>query len=112
MTLNPDMAPSTPALSAREVCQTLREAIFGRRTVTRLSHQSWDEIHDGHFLVDIEGWRLSIYNHCDALDHCEACTAADGRQWSFDSGDRFGTDPVALLSTWEHLTLGQLFKNL
>jgi probable phosphoglycerate mutase len=112
MTLNNCTAQSTPALSAREVCQTLREAIFGRRTLTRLSRQSWDEIHEGHFQVEIEGWRLTLYNHCNALGHCETCTAADGRHWSLDSGDRFGTDPVALLSTWEHQTLEQLFKNL
>ncbi|WP_244970285.1 DUF7693 family protein [Pseudomonas lactis] len=100
------------ALSAREVSQVLREAIFGRSVMSKVGQQSWAHIYSGHFQVDIDGWRMSIYNDCDHLDYCEQCVSPDGRRWSFDSGDRFGTDPVALLSTWEHQTLEQLLKTL
>lgn len=99
-------------LSAREVCQVLREAIFGRSVMSKVSHESWDEIHAGHFQVNVDDWELAIYNNCDQLDYCEQCVSPDGRRWSFDSGDRFGTDPVALLSTWEHQTLEQMLKEL
>lgn len=100
------------ALSAREVSQVLREAIFGRSVMSKVSQQSWAHIHSGHFQVDVDGWRMSIYNDCDQLDYCEQCVSSDGRRWSFDSGDRFGTDPIALLSTWEHQTLEKLLKTL
>ncbi|KAE9642630.1 histidine phosphatase family protein [Pseudomonas sp. PB103] len=105
-------ADAASALSAREVCQVLREVIFGRCGMTKVGQASWDEIYAGHLHIDVDGWRISIYNDCDTLDYCEECFSADGRRWSFDSGDRFGTDQVALLSTWEHQTLEQMLKEL
>nr|WP_282348480.1 hypothetical protein [Pseudomonas sp. PS01301] len=99
-------------LSAREVCQILREVTWGRRTMTKVGDALWDEIYAGHFHMRVDGWELSIYNDCDELDYCEECVSPDGRRWSFDSGDRYGTDPIALLSTWEHQTLEQMLKEL
>ncbi|WP_455710579.1 DUF7693 family protein [Pseudomonas yamanorum] len=99
-------------LSAREVCQLLREVTFGRLTMTKVGQVSWDEVYAGHFVVSVEGWHLSIYNDCGTLDYCEECFSTDGRRWSFDSGDRFGTDPIALLSTWEYRTLERMLKKL
>lgn len=101
-----------PALTAREVCQVLRDAIFGRRAMVRVCVQTWDELYAGMFMIDVEGWSITIFNDCDELDYCEACVSSDGRRWSFDSGDRYGTDPIALLSTWEHQTLESLLKAL
>ena len=107
------ISESTAAeLSAREVCQVLREVIFERRSMTRVGKTSWDEIYAGHFVVSVEGWRISIYNDCDTLDYCEECVSPEGRRWSFGAGDRFGTDPIALLSTWEHQTLERLLTAL
>lgn len=103
---------STSALTAREVCHVLREVAFGRRVMVRASPHTWDELYAGMFMVDIEGWSFTIFNDCDELDYCEACVSTDGRRWSFDSGDRYGTDPIALLSTWEHQTLERLLKAL
>lgn len=99
-------------LSAREVCQVLREVTFERRTMTKVSQASWGEIYAGHFVVSVEGWHISIYNDSNTLDYCEECVSPEGRRWSFDAGDRFGTDPIALLSTWEHQTLERLLKEL
>ncbi|WP_432213849.1 DUF7693 family protein [Pseudomonas graminis] len=99
-------------LSAREIVQVLREVTFEQRTMSRVGTASWAEIHGGHFLVDIDGWQVSLFNDCDTLDYCDECISADGRRWSFHSGDRSGTDPVALLSTWEHQTLERLLKAL
>lgn len=99
-------------LSSREVCQVVREVTLERRTMTTVGQASWEGGYAGHFLVDIDGWQISIFNDCDTLDHCEECISSDGRRWSFDSGDRFGTDPITLLSTWEHQTLDRLLKAL
>lgn len=80
--------------------------------MTKVCEQTWDEVYAGHFTIEIEGCRPSIYNDCDDLDYCEECVAPDGRRWTFYSGDRFGTDPIALLSTWEHQALERLLKEL
>jgi probable phosphoglycerate mutase len=112
--MTPDNVSKNPSgiLTAREVCQVLREVIFERRTMTKVGAQTWDEVYACHFIVDVEGWRITLYNDCDELDYCEECVSPDGRRWRFDPGDRFGTDPVALLSTWEHQTLERRLKTL
>jgi probable phosphoglycerate mutase len=101
-----------PALTARDVSQVLREVIFERRSMTKVGVQTCDEVCACHSIVDVEGWRITIYNDCDELDYCEECLSPDGRRWSFVPGDRFGTDPIALLSTWEHQTLERMLKAL
>lgn len=103
---------SAGELLARDVCQVLREVTFERRTMTKVSQAPWDDIYGGHFVVSVEGWRISIYNDCGTLDYCEECVSPEGQRWSFGGGDRFGTDPIALLSTWEHQTLERLLKAL
>lgn len=100
-----DSGSTARELSAREVRQVLRDAIFGRRAMVGVCAQTWDELYAGMFMVDIEGWSITIFNDCNELDYCEACVNPDARRWSFNSGDRFGTDPMALLSVWEHQTL-------
>jgi hypothetical protein len=112
MTLDEGDEPTRPSLTAREVAQVLREVVFGRSIMTRSCVQTWDEIYAGYFHVNVNGWHISIYNDCDDLDYCEECVATDGRRWVFDSGDRFGTDPIALLWTWEHGTLEQLLRTI
>jgi probable phosphoglycerate mutase len=106
------LTPENVELSAREVLQVLREVTFEQRTMSKLGTASWAEIHAGRFLVDIDGWQVSLFNDGDTLDYCDECISADGRRWSFHSGNRSGTDPVALLSTWEHQTLERLLKAL
>lgn len=109
-----DNASGSPenSFTARDVCQVLREVTFGRRTMAKVGTQTWDEVYACHFIIDVEGWRITLYNDCDELDYCEECTSPDGRRWSFGIGDRMGTDPVALLSTWEHQILERLLKAL
>lgn len=104
--------PPEQALSPREVYQVLKDVALGTRTMTKVGSLSWDEVYACHFEVDIDGWRLSIYNDCDTLDYCDWCVAPHGRRWSFDSTQRFGTDPVELMSTWEHATFERLLKSL
>ncbi|MNM34856.1 hypothetical protein D3C81_455160 [compost metagenome] len=101
---------SPGALTAREVCQVLREVVFERRTMTKVGSQSWEQLYACHSEVDVEGWRITIYNDCDELDYCERCVSPEGLHWIFDSGER--TDPIALLSTWEHQCLEQMLRAL
>ncbi|WP_080637246.1 DUF7693 family protein [Pseudomonas putida] len=101
---------SSGALTTREVCQVLREVVLGRREMTKLGPQSWEQLYACHFEVDVEGWRITIYNDCDELDYCERCVSPDGLCWDFDPGVR--ADPIALLSTWEHQSLERMLKAL
>ncbi|MNO29485.1 hypothetical protein D3C76_193980 [compost metagenome] len=97
-------------LTAREVCQVLREVVLGRRVMSKIGDQTWDEVYACHFVVEVEGWRITIYNDCDELDYCEQAVSPEGQRWHFDSGDR--TDPIGLLSTWEHQLLEKILKDL
>src|SRR5450830_466469 len=96
------------AITAREAYQVLRDIALGVRTMRRLGNQSWVQIPCGLMTVEVEGWVISFYNDCDTLDYCDSCYCPDGRAYVFDSFQRFGTDPVELLSTWEHAQLGRL----
>jgi len=85
------------ALTAREVYQQLRDAALGIRPMTRLqpalsNNLTW---------VEIEGWQLALDVEGKRLHHCEHCQHPDGRHGSLDTWQRYGTDPVSLLSTWE-----------
>ncbi|MNE88359.1 hypothetical protein D3C80_1856620 [compost metagenome] len=77
-----DNAPSV-ALTAREVCQVLvlREVVLGRRTMTKVGSQTWEQLYACHFEIDVEGWRITIYNDCDEVDYCERCVSPEG-DWS------------------------------
>lgn len=103
---------ASAVLSATEVCQILREVTLGRRSMNKVGTQGWDEVYACHFVVDVEGWKITLYNDCDELDYCEECESPDGRRWAFEPGDRDGTDPVALLSTSKHQVLERLLKAL
>lgn len=94
-----------PALTAREVYQQLRDAAQGIRSFKRID----DACESGHVQVDIDGWRLTLDVDAGHLRHCLHGQCPDGREYAFDSGQRFGTDPVSLLSTWE---LAQIERRL
>ncbi|WP_440060420.1 hypothetical protein ACTAB0_14175 [Pseudomonas syringae] len=36
--------------------------------MVRICAQTWDELHAGMFMVDIDGWSVMIFNDCDELD--------------------------------------------
>jgi hypothetical protein len=59
---------SMPQLTVQDVCQVLRDIILERRTVRRACAQSWDEVFSGLFQIEVEGWRLVIFNDCGELD--------------------------------------------
>lgn len=104
------MSP-TP-LTAREAYQVMRDIALGVRNMRRLGTHSWTEIYTGLMAVEVDGWVITFYNDCDTLDYCDSCYCPDGRAYRFDSFQRFGTDPVELLSTWEHAQLEKLLSAL
>jgi hypothetical protein len=103
---------TTSPLTAREVCQLLTEVTLGKRIMTRSSIQSWSEIYHGLMPVEIDGWRLTLFNDCDTLDYCEYCRSPDGRVGTLELWQRDGADPVELLSAWEREQLERLLAGL
>lgn len=83
----------TALLTARDVCQRLREAALGVR-LFNLCPSPGDA---GLMAVDIDGWRLLLEVEGGRLHHCEHCHSPEDGDWYFNA--RYGTDPVNLLST-------------
>lgn len=108
MTLN-----TTSPLTAREVYQVLRDVALGTRIMRSTSSQPLSEIYNGRPMpVEIDGWRLTLFNDGRTLDYCEDCRFPDGRIGSLETWQRYGTDPVELLSGWEREQLERLLNAL
>nr|WP_256345591.1 hypothetical protein [Pseudomonas sp. PD9R] len=103
---------TTPLLPAGEVSQVLTDVALGKRIMMRSTIQSWNEIYHGLMPVEIDGWRLTLFNDCDTLDYCEYCRSPDGRVGTLELWQRDGADPVELLSTREHEQLERLLAAL
>ncbi|MBV4473988.1 DUF7693 family protein [Pseudomonas botevensis] len=93
-------------LTRREVCQQLRDAALGIRPL-QVIHAGTSQVS-----VDIEGWQLQLEFDGQHLHHCSQCRCPDGREWTLDSRQRFGTDPVSLLSTWELAQIEGLLRRV
>lgn len=93
-----------PTLFPREVYQQLRDAAMGVRRLQKLERPEANE----RVWVDIEGWQLLLDFEGNRLHHCERCHHPDGREGSLDTWQRYGTDPVSLLSTWEMAQIERL----
>ncbi|MGF6458058.1 DUF7693 family protein [Pseudomonas frederiksbergensis] len=96
-------------LTALEVCQVLTDVALGTRIMTRAS---WSEIYHGLMTVEIDGWLLTLFNDNGTLDYCDDCRTPDGRIGSLETWQRYGTDPVKLLSGWEREQLERLLNEL
>lgn len=92
------------SISAREVCQRLRDAALGVYLLRVTDPRS------GQVAIDIEGWNLQLDFDGQHLHHCCECRCPQGRRWTLDSRQRFGTDPVSLLSTWELTQIEALLR--
>ena len=93
-------------LTSREVCQRLREAALGVLAFTVCEAPA----ETGLVTVDIDGWRLLLDFAGGRLHHCEHARSDDGQEGSLERWQRFGTDPVSLLSTWELAQIERLLK--
>jgi hypothetical protein len=76
----------------------------------RTSSQSLSEIYNGLMPVKVDGWRLALFNDGGTLAYCEDCRS--GRIGSLETWERYGTDPVELLSAWEREQLECLLNAL
>lgn len=103
---------TTSPLTAREVCQVLKDVALGKRIMMRSTIQSWNEIYHGLIPVQIDGWQLTLFNDCDTLDYCEYCRSPDGRVGTLELWQREGVDPVDLLSASEREQLERLLAAL
>lgn len=112
MTRNRNELNTTSPLTAHEVSQVLTDVALGKRIMMRSSIQSWGEIYHGLMSVEIDGWRLSLFNDCDTLDYCEYCRSPDGRVGTLELWQRDGANPVDLLSDWESEQLERLLAAL
>lgn len=93
-------------LTSREVCQRLREAALGVLAFKVCEAPA----ETGLVTVDIDGWRLLLDFAEGRLHHCESARSGDGQEGTLERWQRFGTDPVSLLSTWELAQIEQLLK--
>ncbi|MHA6140954.1 DUF7693 family protein [Pseudomonas mohnii] len=103
---------TTAPLTALEVCQVMTDVALGKRIMIRSSIHSWNEIYHGLMLIEIEGWRLTLFNDCDTLDYCEHCRSPDGQVGTLELWQLDGADPVELLSAWEREQLERLLAAL
>jgi hypothetical protein len=104
--------PTAPALTAREICQVLRELALGTRTLDASSQRRLMVDNSWQVRLEVDGWSLALVNHGQTLSHCEECRSPDGRVETLDAWQRYGTDPVKLLSIWEHQQLQRLLQAL
>ncbi|MED7670161.1 hypothetical protein GXB78_23425 [Pseudomonas moraviensis subsp. stanleyae] len=93
-------------LSARDVCQRLRDAALGTLgfEVREMMPES------GLIAVDIEGWHLLLDFAEGHLHHCESARNCAGDEATLNTWQRYGTDPVSLLSTWELAQIERLLR--
>ncbi|RMR14915.1 hypothetical protein ALP92_100612 [Pseudomonas syringae pv. primulae] len=95
-------ANSMRTLSTREVYQQLRDAAMGTRSLRLIGEASESGLQQ----VDIEGWLLTLEITDSSPTRCRYCCCPQGREGSFESWLR--TDPVSLLSGWEHAQIERL----
>ena len=103
---------TTSPLTSRDVYQVLKDVALGTRIMHRASLQTWNEVYNGLMTVEIDGWLLTLFNDGGTLDYCKDCRAPDGRVGSLETWQRYGTDPVELLSAWEREQLERLLNAL
>ncbi|MEX5687876.1 DUF7693 family protein [Pseudomonas silesiensis] len=107
-----DDSNTTSLLTAHKVSQILKEAALGTRTMKRVSSQSWSKIDHGQMPIAIDGWHLTLFKDCNALEYCGDCRAPDGRVGTLELWQRDGADPVNLLNAWEREQLEHLLNAL
>lgn len=95
------------ALSAREVYQLLKDIALGLRI---MQVSALDRADSESRQVHVEGWHLTLHINGNRLQRCEQCRAPDGRAASLEDWQRFGSNPVDLLSKWEHEQLERLLN--
>ena len=90
----------------------LRDIALETRTMRQMVTQPPAQ-QDSHLVtVEVDGWVLELRSASGSLAHCSACQSPDGRSGSDQTWQRYGTDPVQLLSTWELEQVSRLLNAL
>jgi len=89
--------------NARAIYQSLRNAAMG------VHHLEVSARREGGLVdVDIQGWQLTLALDAEGLAQCISCRCPDGQQAGIEAWQRYGTNPVDLLSLWERTQLEKL----
>lgn len=89
-------------VSTREAYQLLKDVALEVRQLKPVSAG------DEQIVVDIDGWQFTLSTRGTALDCCLRCIAPDNTQGSLDTWQRYGTNPLDLMSLWERTQLQRL----
>jgi len=91
------------SLNTRAIYQSLRNAALG------VHHLEVSARRDGALVdVDIQGWQMTLALDPEGLAQCISCQSPDGQQAGTEDWQRYGTNPVDLLSLWERTQLEKL----
>jgi hypothetical protein len=99
------MKENTADLTARDVYQVLKDVALGTQALRLVGGNALGEMH-----IDVDGWMLTLTCEDGKLSHCQTCESPDGRSATVDTWQHYGTDPIKLLSIWEHAQLQRLLK--
>lgn len=88
------MTKSTATVSAREAYQVLKDVALDIRALQHPPTASNGET----TVLKVDDWEITLLTSNGVLIGCPSCVAPDGRTGHWQ---RFGTDPVSLLSAWE-----------
>ncbi|MFF7859823.1 MULTISPECIES: hypothetical protein [unclassified Pseudomonas] len=91
------------SLNTRDIYQCLRNAALGVHPLEVCARHA-DSLVD----VSIQGWRLTLALDAEGLAHCVHCHTPGGQQAGLEDWQRYGTNPVDLLSLWERTQLEKL----
>ncbi|MCP1507225.1 hypothetical protein J2Y83_003198 [Pseudomonas marginalis] len=98
------MTATAATVSAREAYQVLKDMALETRVISACAAT------DDTVNVEIDGWQVVLLTHGALLVGCQHCRSPDGRNGSLDSWQRYGTNPVALMSTWEQAQVERLLS--
>ena len=99
------MTKNAADLTAREIYQLLKDIALETRTLSRVNSTQAGQIE-----IEVDGWHLTLITDDRKLDHCHTCQSPEGRLGTADTWQRYGTDPIKLLSIWEHTQLQRLLR--
>ena len=92
-------------LNSRAIYQSLRNAALGVHHLEVSARREGDLVD-----VDIQGWQLTLALDAEGLAQCISCRSPDGLQAGTEDWQRYGTNPVDLLSLWERTQLEKLLS--
>lgn len=69
---------------AREEVRDLLLRVAKLEVEPKLIGDSWTEVYAGNVAFDVDGWRVEVFNDCDAWDYIDKVVAPDGREGQYE----------------------------